>query len=83
MRNTKIKNMLFVMILSIMTVLLCPGTAALAKKKASASVSFDKEKITLYTGWESYLSAVSGMGEEYEITYRSDDEEIAVISSEG
>ena len=84
MQNKKIKYALFVMIVCIMTVLLCPLTLVSAKKKSSAStIKFDKEKITLYTGWESYLCDVLGMGEEFEISYRSDDEDIAAISPEG
>ena len=84
MNCKRIKTGLFVMILCIMTVLMCPGASVFAKSKKAGNIyRFDKEKITLYTGWDSYLCDVVGTGEEYDISYYSDDNEIAVISPEG
>ena len=84
MNCKRIKTGLFVMILCIMTVLMCPGASVFAKSKKAGNIyRFDKEKITLYTGWDSYLCDVVGTGEEYDIIYYSDDNEIAVISPEG
>ena len=84
MKTKKIKYVLFVIILCVMTVLLCPAAAVFAKKKVTeAKYSFDKSSITLYTGWKNHLSDVRGVGENVEITYFSGDEDVAFISSEG
>ena len=51
--------------------------------ESSSKCSFGDKSITLYVGWEPYYSVVFGTSEDAIITYRSKNEKIAAVDSEG
>ena len=49
----------------------------------SSKAAFSEKTKTLYVGWESYYSDVTGISEDAIITYRSKNEKVATVDSEG
>ena len=54
-----------------------------AASSTSSKPAFSEKTKTLYVGWESYFSDVTGVDEAAVISYRSKNEKVATVNSEG
>ena len=54
-----------------------------AASSTSSKPAFSEKTKILYVGWESYYSDVTGISEDAVITYRSKNEKVATVDSEG